>query len=133
MSVTLIYFLLPCAMIIFGIYRVDNIPQMNSKFGFKSKYALINEESYYFANIRVNYYFIRFNCITYLLAVAGAVVYLKVGQDLSYGTKVAFFVSISVIEILGCVLPIQIVKSELKTRYYNEYIRSVIDSHKDVF
>ncbi len=132
MSVTIVYFMLPCAMIIYGIYRIDHIPQMNSKVGFRTNYALISEESYYYANIKINEYYIRFNCVIYLIAVAAAIIYLEYGHIISYELKIKFFISLTIVEILGFVIPISIVQRDLKSRYYNEYLRSVIDSHKDI-
>lgn len=118
---TFALFFLPFIMIVFGLYRYDNIPKMDSPFGFKSKYAIINENAYIYANKKINDYYVRFYCVIYIFVSASEIIFTHYATKMSNNEKMLFYLFITLVEFLGFVIPIFLVNNDLKKRFHHDY------------
>ncbi len=121
MFLTFGYFLLPVIMIIHGTLLYDDNPSLDKKFGYRSKNALYNEETYAFANKAVYEYFIRLNYTSLFITIAYCIVYQTFGRQLHLVYQVLFFVSLTAIQLLGCALPFRFVERDLKIKFADYY------------
>lgn len=124
MFLTFGFFLIPIIVILHGTVFYEDTPKRNSNFGYRTKLSMLTDETYAFANKKLNEYLIRFNYCSLVLMIVACIFYRYNYINFSDTIDIVFFSLLSLVHIVCCFTPFYYTKRDLENEYgflYDKY------------
>ena len=114
--------LIPIIMIIIGAYFGKKPPKAINDFaGYRTSRSKLSKKTWDYANKRCGLLYFKIGLMLLILVViANSIVVIVFGKALTLDTKGIFTMIYALVGMVGCIIPLPIVESELRKKFDNK-------------